>query len=283
MLLKGKEVADKINEKITKDVEALYAQGIVPTLAIVRVGENDSDIAYEKGAEKKANLLGIKVEKYILRDNDETEEEDLVDVIKAINENKDIHGVLLFRPLPKRFNDDTVRNTLAPAKDIDGITDLSMSGVFTDKNLGFPPCTAAAAMEILRHYNIEMSGKKAVIIGRSLVIGKPVAMMLLAENATITICNSKTPADELERLCKDADIIIAATGRMHTVTDKHITDKQVVIDVGINFDEEGKMCGDADFADIEGKVRGITPVPGGVGSVTTSILMQHVVEAANRQ
>ncbi|HKM28251.1 MAG TPA: bifunctional 5,10-methylenetetrahydrofolate dehydrogenase/5,10-methenyltetrahydrofolate cyclohydrolase [Anaerovoracaceae bacterium] len=280
MLLKGKEVADKINEKTIKDVEALHLQGVAPTLAIVRVGENDSDIAYEKGAEKKANLLGIKVEKYILRDNDETEEEDLVDVIKAINDNKDIHGVLLFRPLPKRFNDDTVRNTLAPEKDIDGITDLSMSGVFTDKTLGYPPCTAAAAMEILRHYGIEMSGKKAVIIGRSLVIGKPVAMMLLKENATITICNSKTPADELEKLCKDADIIIAATGRMHTVTDKHITDKQVVIDVGINFDEEGKMCGDADFADIEDKVRGITPVPGGVGSVTTSILMQHVVEAA---
>lgn len=278
MLLTGKEVAQAINEKIISNIDGLYQKGIAPTLAIVRVGESESDIAYEKGAMKKANMLGIKVENFIGKID--ISQEDLIDVINALNDNEEIHGILLLRPLPKNLDDNIVRNSICAEKDIDGISDLSMAGVFTDTSTGYPPCTATAAVEILKYYNIQMSGKKVVVIGRSLVIGKPVAMMLLKENATVTICHSKTSKDQLEFLCKDADIIVTAAGKSGTVTKAHVNGEQYLIDVGINFTADGKMVGDANFHAISEDVRGITPVPGGVGSVTTSILMKHVVDAA---
>ncbi len=279
-ILKGKPVADRLSAAMEQNIDKLLEKGILPTLAIVRVGENSSDIAYENSAVKKANSLGIGIEKFILQAD--AKEEDLIDVIKYINENEKIHGVLLFRPLPKHMDEDRVRNHLSAAKDIDGITDQSLVGLFTGKQEGFPPCTAEAAMAILEDAKIDISGKRIVVIGRSLVIGKPIAMMLMEQNGTVTICHSKTPAEDLKAYCRQADIIVCATGRRNTLTADHVSGKQIIVDVGINFDEEGKMCGDADFAGIEeaNGAAAMTPVPGGVGSVTTVLLMYHVVAAA---
>ena len=277
-LLKGKPVADLICQKVQAEAEELLEKGIYPTLGILRVGHNESDIAYETSAEKKAKSLGMNVEKYIMEAN--STESDVLDVLEVMNEDNNIHGILMFRPLPKGIDENHVINRINPIKDIDGISFESVGGLFTGAKNGFPPCTAEAAIAILDHYGIEVAGKKVVVIGRSLVIGKPVAMMLLDRNATVTICHSKTKPEDLKALCKDADIIITAAGKIGTVTEEHVNGKQVIIDVGINFDEAGKMCGDADFEALEGKVEAITPVPGGVGSVTTALLLYHTIEAA---
>ena len=277
-LLKGKPVADLICEKVQTEAEELLEKGIYPTLGILRVGHNESDIAYETSAEKKAKSLGMNVEKYIMEAN--STESDVLDVLEVMNNDNNIHGILMFRPLPKGIDENHVINRINPAKDIDGISFESVGGLFTGENNGFPPCTAEAAVAILDHYGIEVAGKKVVVIGRSLVIGKPVAMMLLDRNATVTICHSKTKPEDLKALCKDADIIITAAGKIGTVTEEHVNGKQVIVDVGINFNEDGKMCGDADFEALEGKVEAITPVPGGVGSVTTALLLYHTIEAA---
>lgn len=277
-LLKGKPVADAISQKTTELVEELLNKDICPTLAILRVGTNESDIAYEKNAEKKAKSLGIHVEKYIM-DGDSTED-DVLDVLAVINGDPNIHGILMFRPLPKHMDEDKIRNHIEPSKDIDGISDAAVGSLFLGNAKGFPPCTAEAAMAILDYYGVELQGKKAVVIGRSLVIGKPVAMMLLDKNATVTICHSRTTDEDLKEACRNADIIIAAAGRAKTVTAEHVDGKQIIVDVGINFDEEGKMCGDVDFGGVEGNVSAITPVPGGVGGVTTALLMYHVATAA---
>lgn len=277
-LLKGKPAANIINEQTAAMSEELLSAGIAPTLAILRVGNNPRDIAYEESAVKKAKSLGIRVEKYVM--DAKSTEGDVLDVMKVINDDESIHGVLMFRPLPEGMDEERVRNHLSAAKDVDGITDEALGGLFTENMRGFPPCTAEAAMTILKYYGIELTGKKAVVIGRSLVVGKPVAMMLMAENATVTVCHSRTPREDLKAACLGADIIICATGKLNTLTEDCVNGKQVVIDVGINFDEEGKMCGDADFEAVKENVKAITPVPGGVGGVTTALLMRHIVAAA---
>ncbi len=277
-LLKGKPVADLICEKVQAEAEKLLYKGVYPTLGILRVGHNDSDIAYENSAEKKAKSLGMNVEKYIMEEN--STENDVLDVLEVMNNDDNIHGILMFRPLPKGIDEEHVINRINPAKDVDGISFESVSGLFTGAQKGFPPCTAEAAVAILEHYGIEVTGKKVVVIGRSLVVGKPVAMMLLDKNATVTICHSKTKAEDIEAICREADIIVTAAGKIGTVTDNHINGKQIIVDVGINFGEDGKMCGDADFEALDGKVAAITPVPGGVGSVTTALLLYHTIEAA---
>lgn len=281
-LLKGKAVADRINEEILERTPALYEKGIVPTLAIVRVGENPSDIAYENGAVKKAKSLGLQPEKYICPAD--ITEEDLIQVIQSINGDEKIHGVLLLQPLPKGIDAAKVRNTLAPEKDLDCISDDALGRMFTGRE-GYGPCTAESCIEILKYYNIPIKGKKAVVIGRSMVIGKPAALMLLQENATVTICHTKTAPEDLKAICRDADIIIAAAGKIGAVTADMAREGQTIVDVGINFDEEGKMTGDVDFEPVSqvlGEDGAITPVPGGVGSVTTSLLMRHLVQAAER-
>ena len=201
-------------------------------------------------------------------------------VIAGINADAAIHGCLLFRPLPRQFDDRTVRAALAPEKDIDGITDGSLAGVFTNTALGYPPCTAQACLEILKFYGIPLSGRRAVVVGRSLVVGKPAAMMLDRENATVTLCNSRTR--DLPEVCREADIVVVAMGKAGAVGAEHLREGQVVVDVGIHVNEEGKLCGDVQFAAAEPVVDAITPVPGGVGAVTTSVLIGHVVEAAER-
>ena len=276
--LLGKEVTAALNERIKAQAEELKAKGVVPTLGIIRVGENESDISYERGATKRCETLGVEYKKILLPAD--VSQEELLKVIDQVNKDASIHGVLLFRPLPRHLDSDVIENALDPAKDVDCMTDGSMSGVFTGKNVGFPPCTPQACMEILDHYGIDCTGKKAVVIGRSLVVGKPAAMVLLKKNATVTICHTRTV--DMPSVVKEADIVIVAAGRAGVVDGSYLAPGQVVIDVGINVNEEGKLCGDVKFDEAEPIVEAITPVPGGVGSVTTSVLVGHVVEAAAR-
>ena len=279
-LLKGKEAADALNEKLLDRSIALCEEGIAPTLAIVRVGENGSDIAYENGAEKKGKQVAVAIEKFICPAD--IEEDDLIEIIKYINDNEKIHGMLLLQPLPKHLNAERIRNVILPEKDMDCVSDNALAGLFLQKGNSYAPCTAESCMEILKYYDIPVKGKKVVVIGRSLVIGKPVALMLMAENATVTICHTKTTEEDMALLCRQADIIIAAAGHQKTLTAEMVRPGQTVIDVGINFNEEGKMVGDVDFEPVSEIVEAITPVPGGVGSMTTTLLMKHVIEAAEK-
>jgi len=279
--LLGKEVNEKLNARIIAQCEELKAQGINPTLGIVRCGERPDDLSYEKGATKRAEALGVAVEKFVLPED--ISKEDLLKVIDEINANDNIHGVLMFRPLPKHLkaDQDEICNRLDPRKDVDGMTDGSNAGVFMGKKLGFAPCTPAACMEILDHYGIDCTGKKAVVIGRSLVVGKPAAMMLMGKNATVTVCHTKTV--DTPAVAREADILISAAGVLKSLTKEYVRPGQVVIDVSINWDEaKGGIAGDAVYDEVEPIVEAITPVPGGVGAVTTSVLIGHVVEAAAR-
>ena len=277
-LLKGAEVVSALNERIKADVSALVSRGVLPTLAILRVGEKPDDLAYERGAIKRAETVGVAIKHIVLPET--VSQESLLAEIERINADDTIHGCLMLRPLPKHIDDLRAREALLPEKDIDGITEGSLAGVFSGTKRGFPPCTAQACMEILSYYGIDPAGKRAVVIGRSLVIGKPVAMMLLQKNATVTICHTKTK--DMPSETRRAEILIVAAGRAGVVGVEYVSAGQTVLDVGINFDAAGRMTGDADFAAVEPIVGAITPVPGGVGTVTTSVLMAHVTEAAKR-
>ena len=279
-LLKGKEVVDALNIKMANQVEALKANGVNPTLAILRVGERADDLSYERGAIKRCEQVGVTVRVEAL--DEDVSEEAFFEKLNELNEDDSVHGILMFRPLPKHIDGEKARNILKAEKDVDGCTDLSLAGVFTNTKLGFAPCTAEAAMEILKHYEIALSGKKVAVIGRSLVIGRPVAMMLMHENATVTICHTRTV--DIPSITKDADIVVVASGQMESVGKEFLKEGQTVIDVGISWnDEKGKLCGDVKFDEVEPIVEAITPVPGGVGGVTTSILVKHVVEAAAKK
>ena len=285
--LLGKEVTDALNANLQVRTAALREKGIVPTLGIVRVGENPSDLSYEKGATKRAELVGVEVKNYVLPE-DATKEQVLA-VIDEVNADETVHGVLMFRPLPKHLKADQneICNRLDPKKDVDCMTHMSNAGVFEGLDLGYAPCTPSACMEILDYYGIDCKGKNAVVIGRSLVVGKPAAMMLMQKNATVTICHTKTV--NTAEICKKADIIVSAAGVLNSLTADYVRPGQVVIDVSMNWNPEkitskgkGGMSGDAVFDEVEPIVEAITPVPGGVGSVTTSVLMKHVVEAAEK-
>ena len=277
--LLGKEVTAALNERIKADVAVLNEKGIKPTLGIIRVGERPDDLSYERGATKRCETLGVECKKYLLPAD--VSQEELLKVIDEVNNDDAIHGVLMFRPLPKHIDQTVVENALAAEKDVDCQTDASLGGVFTGKKVGFPPCTPQACMEILDHYGIDCTGKKAVVIGRSLVVGKPAAMMLIKKNATVTVCHTRTV--DMPSVTKEADIVIVAAGRAGVIGAEYVSEGQIVIDVGINVNDEGKLCGDVDYAAVEPIVEAITPVPGGVGSVTTSVLVGHVVEAAMRK
>jgi len=285
--LLGKEVNEALVASLQARAAALKEKGVIPTLAILRLGENPSDLSYEKGATKRAEEIGVAIKNFILPEASTKEE--VLAVIDQINADDSIHGCLMFRPLPKHLkaDQDEICNRLAPKKDVDSMTHMSNAGVFEGQDLGYAPCTPAACMEILDHYGIDCKGKKAVVIGRSLVVGKPAAMMLMAKNATITICHTRTvdPA----AVCREADIIISAAGVLNSLTKDFVRPGQVVIDVSMNWNPEkitskgkGGMSGDAIFDEVEPIVDAITPVPGGVGAVTTSVLMKHVVEAAEK-
>ncbi|MGI6229392.1 MAG: bifunctional 5,10-methylenetetrahydrofolate dehydrogenase/5,10-methenyltetrahydrofolate cyclohydrolase [Tractidigestivibacter sp.] len=278
-LLKGAPVAKALTQKVAERSSALVEKGVTPKLAILRVGEREDDLSYERGATKRAEKAGVAIEKIVLPAD--CTQDQLMDAIKHINSDSSIHGCLMFRPLPKTLDEAAACAALDPAKDVDGITEGSLYGVFANRPVGFPPCTAEAVVALLEHYGYELRGADVTVVGRSLVIGKPVSMMLQAKNATVTMCHTKTR--DLAAHCKAADIVVAAAGHAKTVGADALREGQVVIDVGINWDAEaGKLVGDVDFDAAEPIVSAITPVPGGVGSVTTAILCKHVVDAAER-
>lgn len=277
-IMKGAPVAAGINEGTKARAEALRERGITPTLAIVRVGENDADVAYERGAMKRCAALGVEVRNVLLPAD--VDEAALLGAIRALGEDRAVHGVLIFRPLPRHIRDEAVRAALAPEKDVDGITDGSLAGVFTGSGRGFCPCTAQSVVEILDHYGVDCAGKRAVVLGRSLVIGKPVSQLLLARNATVTVCHTRTR--DLAAETRRAEILVAAVGHAKAVTGEHVSPGQVIVDVGINTDSDGRMVGDVDLEAVEPVAAAVTPTPGGVGAVTTAVLVRHTVEAAER-
>ena len=285
--LLGKEVNEALVASLQTRTAALREKGVVPTLGIIRLGENPSDLSYEKGATKRAAEVGVEVKNYILPES--ATKEELLAVIDQVNADDSVHGVLMFRPLPKHLkaDQDEICNRLAPCKDVDSMTHMSNAGVFEGQDLGYAPCTPAACMEILDHYGIDCKGKNAVVIGRSLVVGKPAAMMLMGKNATVTVCHTRTV--NTAEICKNADIIVTAAGVLNSLTKDFVRPGQIVIDVSMNWNPEkitskgkGGMSGDCVFDEVESIVEAITPVPGGVGAVTTSVLMKHVVEAAEK-
>lgn len=279
--LGGKPVADQITEVNQKRAWEMRARGVVPTLAIIRVGEDPGDISYEKGATSRAEKTGVEI-RHIHFDESVTQAE-ILKAIGDLNEDPQVDGVLLLRPLPRYIDEKYVCEQLDPAKDMDGITSGSMAGVFMDTDTGFPPCTAEACMEMLDYYGVELEGKKVTIMGRSLVIGKPVAMMAMRRNATVTVLHSRTSREDFREAGQGADVVIAAMGRAKMVDADQLGKDQVILDVGINTDEDGGLCGDVDYASAEGQAAMITPVPGGVGSVTTAVLMKHVLRAAEKR
>lgn len=277
-LWKGAPVATALTERLIPRAQALAEKGVAPTLAIVRVGERPEDLSYERGALKRCEKVGIAVRQFLL--TSEATQTDLMEVIEEVNRDDSIHGCLMFRPLPKHMDEQAACAALSPAKDVDGITAGSLAAVFSGSGTGYPPCTAQACLEILDHYGYELKGKRAVVVGRSMVIGKPVSMLLLGRHATVTICHTRTA--DLPAECRRADVLVAAAGKAGAVSAQCLAPGQVVLDVGINVDENGNLVGDVDFAAAEHTVDAITPVPGGVGAVTTSVLARHVIEAAEK-
>ena len=288
-LLLGKEVNEALVANLQSRTAALRDKGVAPTLGIIRVGARPDDLSYEKGAIKKAEQVGIDVK--VIELPEDADREAVLAAVDQVNADSTIHGVLMFQPFPAHLRpyQREICNRLDPKKDMDCLTDLSSAGVYQGRSdLGYAPCTPAACMEILDFYGIDCKGKNAVVIGRSLVVGKPAGMMLMGKNATVTTCHTKTV--NTAEICKNADIIVSAAGVLNSLTAEYVRPGQIVIDVSINWDEnkinarggKGGIAGDAKFDEVEPIVEAITPVPGGVGSVTTSVLMKHVVEAAEK-
>jgi len=278
-LLKGKEVSEALTTRLTADVAGLKERGIHPCLAILRVGERGDDISYEKGAMKRCEAAGVLVRNFIYPES--ISQIELLEIIGQINQDAGIHGLLLFRPLPSHLDEKMVMEALDPAKDVDGITPASMAGVYAGSGVGFPPCTPRACMEILDYYGIDLTGKKVAVIGRSLVVGKPAAMMAMKKNGTVTVCHTKTL--HMEEITREADVLLVAAGKPETIGRDFVREGQIVLDVGIHLRDDGSLCGDVNFGEVEPVVDAITPVPGGVGTVTTGVLVLQVVEAAARQ
>ena len=274
-VLKGNVVANKIKEKMAEDIEQLAKENKVPTLGIVRLGNNPGDISYEKSIIKNCDKIGIKSEVFERDENINTDE--LIQLIEELNQDNNISGILVFRPLPKHIDEEIIRNTVSPLKDVDCMNPRNLEKIFEGDMTGFAPCTPKAAMEVLKYYDIPLEGKNVVVVNRSMVVGKPLVMMLLEENATVTICHSRT--QNLNEITKNADIVIVALGRAKFFDESYFHKDSIVIDVGVSLDSDGKLSGDADYDAVLPLVDKITPVPGGVGSVTTSILLSQVVLA----
>ena len=277
--LGGKEVADKIVEDLKIKVEELKGKGISPKLAILRVGARDDDLAYERGVLKRFESADVEVE--VTAVDAGISQEELDKTFDGINNDPKVHGILVFRPLPKGLSDEHMRRTIDPGKDSDFMDIRNMENVLAGVPDCAAPCTAEAVMALIKHYRIETKGKKVTVVGRSLVIGKPAALLLTTANATVTVCHTKTV--DIEAECRNADIIVACCGVAKMITDKFVKPGQIVIDVGMNVDEEGRLCGDVDYEKVAETAAAVTPVPGGVGSITTAILLRHVVDNAGRQ
>jgi len=279
--LTGKPVADAIKEELTKKVEALKGRNIIPKLGIVRVGARPDDLFYEGGAKKTCSAVGMESE--VFEYPEDIDQAAFEKAIKDVGAKKDVNGILMFSPLPKHLDERKIRSLIPVEKDVDCLTLGGAAKVFTDDSTGFPPCTPTACMDMIHHYDIPIKGKKCVVVGRSLVVGKPLAMLLLREHGTVTICHSRT--ENLPGVCQEADILIAAVGRAKMINADYVKTGQIVIDVGINADPDnpGKYCGDVDYAQVEPIVARISPVPAGVGSVTTSVLCKQTIMACEMQ
>lgn len=273
-ILKGLPVANAINEKLMEQVKSI--EGPLPHLAIIRVGERPDDCSYERGAVKKMDKVGVRCTTYTF--DADIDNETFQAEFDKINENPDIDGILMLRPLPKQLDEKQIENKIDPRKDLDGISPLNLAKVYAGDESGYAPCTAEAVIEMLDYAGIDIKGKRVTVVGRSLVIGKPVSMLLMKRNATVTVCHTKTV--DMAGTCKNAEILVAAAGSARIIKKEYVADGAVVIDVGINVDDEGNLCGDVDFDAISDIAAAATPVPGGVGSVTTSVLAKHLVKAA---
>ena len=277
---KGKPVGDALSEILKGECEALVKEGIQPKLAILRVGAKPNDLSYERGALKKCDTIGIVAE--VTELSEDTTQEQYIEALEKLNKDSSVHGILTFRPLPKGIDEEVIKNVISPEKDVDCFSPMNTAKLMEGDKTGFPPCTPTAVVEILKHYNVPLKGANVVVLGRSMVVGKPVSMLLLGENATVTICHSKT--QDLAKVCSQADVLVAGVGRARMVTSDYIKEGAVVIDVGINAKPEGGgICGDVDTDDVVEKASMVTPVPAGVGSVTTSILAKHVIKACKQQ
>lgn len=274
-LLKGAPAAKAIIEDLIPRVEKLTAAGVVPTLAIVRLGEEGSQLSYQRNATRKCESIGARVLSFDLPES--SSQEELLALIESINTRRDIHGCLILRPLPGHIDERAVCEALAPEKDLDCATALSLATVFSGRGAGYPPCTAQACLEMLDHYQVDVAGKHVVVVGRSLVVGRPVSLLLQARNATVTMCHSRSVG--LPELCRRADVLVVAAGKAGLIGAEHLSPGQTVIDVGINAVGD-KLCGDVRFEEAEGIVAAVSPVPGGVGAVTTAVLAKHLVQAA---
>lgn len=273
-ILYGKDVVKAITKEINLELGKITSY--VPHLAIVRVGENPDDMAYERGAVNRCEKIGIRctVFNYPLDIGDQA----FKFAFSDINNDEDVDGILLLRPLPRHIDEKGITEMINPIKDIDGISPINVAKVFSGDESGFAPCTAEAVMEMISYAQIDLSGKRATVVGRSMVIGKPVAMMLMKKNATVTICHTRTV--DMEATCKNAEILVAAAGRSKMINSKYVSKGAYVFDVGINVDEQGNMSGDVDIDDISSIATLCTPVPRGVGTVTTSVLVKNVIKAA---
>ncbi len=275
VVLSAKPVVQNLKGQLQEEISLLNASGVNPTLGIIRVGERADDVYYENSIIKNCQSIGIETKTYTL--DAEIQMQDFIDVLQGVNADESVHGILIFRPLPKQLDENVIKYIIDPLKDIDCMNPANLAKVFEGDIGGLVPCTPSAVMETLKHYEINLEGSNVVIMGRSLVVGKPLSMMLLQSNATVTICHSKTR--NIQEISKQADIIIAAMGKAKLVNENYTTENSVIIDVGINDAGDGKICGDVNYEKVVDKVQSITPVPGGIGSVTTAVLLKHVVVA----
>lgn len=275
--LRGMPVVKSMCAALAPRLEALKERGIIPKLTILRVGANPDDLSYEKGILKRFHDNGAAVEVKEL--SPDVSQEVLEALIVSLNEDSSVHGILLFRPLPRSLDEKRISALIDPQKDVDGMGELNLAGVFAGKKDSYPPCTPQAVVELLDGYGIDCTGKRVVIVGRSVVVGKPLSMLLLQKNATVTVCHTKT--ENLEAECRRADILIACAGVAKMIKPSFTNPKQIIVDVGINF-AEGKLCGDVDYDEVAPLVAGITPVPGGVGTITSTVILKHTVMSAER-
>jgi len=276
ILMKGAEVNAAMKERMINRVDALKKKGVQPVINIVRIGNRSDDLAYERGARKRMESVGVEMK--ITELPEDISQADFVKAFRKVNEDKTVHGIMLFRPLPKHLDESEIASIINPIKDVDCMSPVNIAKVFMGDEGVFAPCTAKAVMEMLVHYEVDLSGKNVAIVGRSMVVGKPLAMLMLKKNATVTVCHTRTV--DLAEKCRRADVVVAAAGRAGMITGDMISRGTVVVDVGININEEGKLCGDVEFESVEPQASYISPVPGGVGGVTSSVLASHVIKAA---
>ncbi|MDD4570668.1 MAG: bifunctional 5,10-methylenetetrahydrofolate dehydrogenase/5,10-methenyltetrahydrofolate cyclohydrolase [Tepidanaerobacteraceae bacterium] len=273
--LTGKPVVEHLRANIKTRIAKLKDRNIVPTIRIIRVGNKEDDVFYERSILKNCLLLGIEGRVKELPKNVSMEE--LISTIEDTNDDDNIHGIMMFRPLPGHLNQKEILEKITPKKDIDGMTPMNLEKIFEGDDTGFSPCTPKAVIEMLKHYDIPLQGTNVVVAGRSLVVGKPLVMLLLNENATVTICHSKTK--NMNSITSNADIVVAAIGKAKFMNEKYFTGSSIVIDVGVNDDGNGKICGDVDYDNTFGRVKALTPPTGGIGTITTTILLEQAVKA----